>query len=172
MVSTIIFQQKSFTNSKSKNNEEVKRIYQSQIIDINKADFEQLVSLPGIGPSKAKSILEYREKVGEFKSIDELVNVSGIGHATLEKIKDYVKIGNAENKEYKISNNEKQKKKININTATVEELQKLPGIGPVKAQNIVEYRNKYGKFTSTEELLKVNGIGEKTLDKIKPFLSF
>ncbi|MGB9596964.1 MAG: ComEA family DNA-binding protein [Candidatus Poribacteria bacterium] len=61
--------------------------------------------------------------------------------------------------------------KININTATIDELVQLPGIGKVKAKNIVEYRNKNGNFTEIDELLNVNGIGEKTLDKIKDFIT-
>ena len=55
---------------------------------------------------------------------------------------------------------------ININTATVEQLDLLPEIGPVLAQRIVDYRNEYGPYTSVNDLLYVNGIGEKTLAKI------
>ena len=55
---------------------------------------------------------------------------------------------------------------ININTATVAQLDLLPEIGPVLAQRIVDYRNEYGPFERVEDLLYVNGIGEKTLAKI------
>ena len=54
-------------------------------------------------------------------------------------------------------------KRININTATVEELTALSGVGEKKAQAIVDYRNENGYFTSVEELTNVSGIGEKTL---------
>uniref|UniRef100_A0A7C4JU80 Helix-hairpin-helix domain-containing protein n=1 Tax=Thermodesulfobacterium geofontis TaxID=1295609 RepID=A0A7C4JU80_9BACT len=60
--------------------------------------------------------------------------------------------------------------KIDINQATVEELEKLPGIGPKIAKNIVEYREKNGPFKSIEELLKVKGIGPKKLEQIKKYL--
>jgi competence protein ComEA len=57
--------------------------------------------------------------------------------------------------------------KVNINTATVEQLQTLPGIGPAMAKSIVDYRNKVGKFNKTEELINVKGIGEKKFLKMK-----
>ena len=62
-------------------------------------------------------------------------------------------------------------KKININSASVKELQKLPQIGAVVAQRIVDYRGKHGKFTKIEEIMKVKGIGEKMFLKIKPLIT-
>ncbi|WP_339214589.1 helix-hairpin-helix domain-containing protein [Ornithinibacillus sp. FSL M8-0202] len=62
---------------------------------------------------------------------------------------------------------ESQSAKIRINYATVEEIQKLPGIGPSKANAIVEYRDANGYFQQVEDLLGVTGIGEKTLEAIK-----
>jgi competence protein ComEA len=57
--------------------------------------------------------------------------------------------------------------KINLNSATVEQLQSLPGIGPATAKTIVEYRTKAGKFNRIEEIINVKGVGEKKFQKIK-----
>ena len=61
-------------------------------------------------------------------------------------------------------------RKININTATRNDLQALPGVGPAVAGKIVEFRGKNGKFNSIEELDEVKGIGEKTIERIRPFV--
>ena len=61
--------------------------------------------------------------------------------------------------------------KINLNTATVQDLTKLPRIGEKVALRIVEYRQKHGGFKKTEELMNVKGIGEKTFDKMREHLS-
>jgi len=60
---------------------------------------------------------------------------------------------------------------VNINTATQEELEALPFIGPAKARAIIEYRKQHGLFKTTDELLEVKGIGEKTFDAIKELIT-
>ncbi|NLC43815.1 MAG: transporter [Clostridiales bacterium] len=61
-------------------------------VNINSADQSLLETLPGIGPSKAQKILEYREINGNFKSIEEIMNISGIGEKTYENLKDLIAI--------------------------------------------------------------------------------
>ena len=61
-------------------------------ININTADEKQLDTLPGIGPSTASKIIEYRKENGKFKSIEEIKEVSGIGDAKFEKIKNLIKV--------------------------------------------------------------------------------
>jgi len=56
--------------------------------------------------------------------------------------------------------------KLNINIASLEELDTLPGIGPEKAQSIIDYRETYGNFVSIEDLLYVSGIGQSLFDQI------
>ena len=56
--------------------------------------------------------------------------------------------------------------KININTATADQLQMLDGVGPATANAIIEYRNSHGEFGSVAELLAVKGIGEKKLEML------
>ena len=62
--------------------------------------------------------------------------------------------------------------KIDINSASAQELEKLNGVGPAIAKRIVEYRNSHGKFSSTEDLLKVKGIGKAKLEKMRPQITF
>ena len=63
-----------------------------QKVNINKADEAILTTLSGVGPSKAQSIISYREENGGFKTIDDLKKVSGIGEKTFEKLKDFVTV--------------------------------------------------------------------------------
>ena len=60
---------------------------------------------------------------------------------------------------------------VNINTATKDELATLPGIGPAKAQAILDYRKAHGSFKTVEELKDVKGIGAKRFEKLKPELA-
>lgn len=64
----------------------------SNLININTADEKELDSLPGVGPSKAKDIIRYREEKGEFKSIEDIKNVKGIGESSFEKLKDKITV--------------------------------------------------------------------------------
>ena len=76
-------------NSETNSQEEDMNIYP---ISINKADINLLTKLPSIGEAKAKKIIEYREANGDFKNVEEIMNVSGIGTTIFDAIKDFITI--------------------------------------------------------------------------------
>ena len=92
----------------------------------------------------------------------EKITCPPCNNACIEEKDETSKINITEKKETNESN-----EKININTANIEELQTLTGIGETKAQNIIDYRNKNGGFKEIEEIKNVQGIGEAAFEKIK-----
>lgn len=103
--------------------------------------------------SKAES--EEESKVGSKAGSKAEIGVDG------EK-----KEAGIEDSPEKIQQN-REEKKININTATEQELESLKGIGPATAKNIIRYREEYGGFSSIEEIKNVKRIGDKIFEKIK-----
>ena len=61
-------------------------------VSLNTATVEQLIALPGIGPSRAQAIVELREKIGGFKKVDDLMRVKGIGRKTFRKLEPMLKL--------------------------------------------------------------------------------
>jgi competence protein ComEA len=145
-------------------------------ININTANLSELNKLNGVGDVTAKKIIEYREKNGPFKTIDDVSKVTGVGPKTFEKFKSQITIdGSTKAPEITTPTPSKDpapvavssSNKININTASIAELNKLNGVGDVTAKRIIEYRDANGPFKSIEDLGKVNGIGPKTLEKFR-----
>ena len=79
-------------NDNSGNNYGMNSTNLSDLININTASLEQLMTLSGIGESKARSIISYRKENGNFNEIEDITKVSGIGQALYEKIKDYITV--------------------------------------------------------------------------------
>jgi competence protein ComEA len=136
---------------------------QYRAIDINKASVEELTGIKGVGIAKAVAIVEYRESHGPFVFEGDLLEVPGIGPANLTEIV------------LEIAPLQKEKKtstRLSINNSTQKELESLPGIGPVLASRIIDYRNEKGRITCMDELLQVKGIGEKIAERIGELIEF
>lgn len=69
-----------------------KQTGQDTKIDLNRADKDELMKIPGVGEAKASQIIQYREEHGRFKKIEDIMNISGIKEGLFEKIRDYIKI--------------------------------------------------------------------------------
>lgn len=82
----------------------------------------------------------------------------------------YINIHNSSDPQNPTTSATQNDGRMNINTATSDQLQMLPGIGETLAQRIIDYRTEHGDFKSVKELLQVNGIGESKLEQIKPYI--
>jgi competence protein ComEA len=127
-------------------------------IDINAADTSAFIALPGIGSKLAARIVNFREKLGGFYSIEQVGETFGLADSTFQKIKQYLKIGDA------------AVKKINLNTATLEELKEHPYIRYTLANPIVAYRKEHGAFSRLEDLKKVMAVTEDAYRKVFPYI--
>ena len=175
-------------NSKSKvtfsNNTSLNSGQQSEVayifpVDLNKVTKEQLMQIDGIGEKTAQKIIEYRTQIGEYSTLEQLLNVDDIGDKTLEKLKKYLYVMNSSNSTLVTTANTDNKSKkpateivsinypLDINFASYNELLTLAGIGDDKAKKIIDYRSTKGYFYSIEEIMLVDGIGQKTFDEIK-----
>ncbi len=161
-------------------------------IDLNTASMAELENLPGVGKKLAAEIVSARP----FKSVDDLKNVKGIGAAKFAKLQGLVQVGAAaatapsvpatnpvttanaaanapaavkETTTTAIRGNNRLAPgtKINLNTASVDDLEKLPGIGKKKAAAIVSAR----PFSAPEDLMKVKGIKAGVFAKIKDYVT-
>jgi len=130
-----------------------------KIVDINIADTTAFISLPGIGSKLASRIISFRDKLGGFYSIEQVKETYGLPDSTFQKIKQYLQV------------NSSSIKKININTATVDELKVHPYIKYGLANPIVAYRNEHGSFLRVEDIKKVMAVTEEIYRKIEPYLS-
>lgn len=154
-------------------------IIYAEIIDINTASKEDLQKIKGIGPALSERIIEMRKSC-YFYPLSNLTEVSGIGEITLKKIKEEGKaivLPPSESERLTLCQNQKinqlqQKKepdvvispsKIDINEASLKELTSIVGIGEARARDIVASR----PFYSLDDLVKISGVGQKTLESIK-----
>lgn len=128
-------------------------------IDINTADTIEFIALPGIGSRLADRIIRFRESLGGFYSIEQISEVYGLADSVFQKIKPLL-ISPA----FDI-------KRININTASLEELKAHPYIRYTIANSIVNYRAQHGAFTNIEDLRKIVTITNDVFEKIISYLT-
>lgn len=129
-----------------------------KVIDINTADTSAFISLPGIGSKLAARIVNFRDKLGGFYTISQVAETYGLPDSTFQKIKQYLKLDNI------------SLKKININTASIDELKAHPYIKYSLANPIVAYRKEHGPFLKLEDIKKVMVVTEDMYQKIYPYL--
>jgi competence protein ComEA len=121
-------------------------------VDVNAATIDELHAIRGLGKSRALEIVRYRDKHGPFMSLDELAHVPHMGDMPWGEL-DQVKLeltvripGDA------APPTAPEAPKVDVNRANIEELRTVEGIGPERAQEIVDWREKYGRFSDINEL--------------------
>jgi competence protein ComEA len=144
---------KQFTN----NYQSYNRTREPEVISANHADSISFTALRGIGEKLAGRIIAFREKLGGFYSVEQIGETYGLPDSTFQKIKPQLNVDGVV-------------KKININSATKEQLKDHPYFRWKLANTIVEYRNQHGNFTSIEDLKKIVLVDEKTFEKIRHYL--
>jgi competence protein ComEA len=146
-------------------------------VELNTADRSQLLQLPGVGEALATRI-EERRRVAPFRTVEELRQVPGIGPILLERLRSFVTVERLDDEEDEeepplrpvrpapVKKSADLTKALDLNRASPEDLQRLPGIGPKLATRIVSAR----PFKRIDDLRRVSGIGVKTLEKLRPLV--
>lgn len=128
------------------------------IIEINIANKEALIQLPGIGNTFATRIINFRDKLGGFYSVEQVKETYGLPDSTFQKIKS------------KLRADESVLKKVNINTATIEELKAHPYLRPI-ANVLVNYRKEHGDFTNLLQLKNTTVITDEIYTRVFHYLT-
>lgn len=129
-----------------------------EIYDLNTADKDQLMSLPGIGDYFSDKIIAFRDKLGGFHSKSQLLEVWNFTEEKYFKIESLVKV-------------EGEVKKININTCSIEELKQHPYLRYTEANSIVKMRMQSGGYTEISDIKRSKLIDQELFEKIKPYLT-
>ncbi len=128
-------------------------------VDINSASIDAWRSLPGIGETRARQLLSYREKLGGFISIEQIGQIPGLPDSVFQNIKPRLEIQTT------------AVHKINLNLASVTELDAHPYISKRQAELIVAYREQHGPFTTPEDIGKMRAIADPVwMAKVRPYL--
>lgn len=128
-------------------------------IDINTADTSAFIALPGIGSRLANRIVNFRDRLGGFYSIDQVGETYALPDSTFQKIKGRLLLGNT------------TVKKLNINSAGIDELKVNPYIRFALANAIVQYRQQHGKFATVADIKNIMMVTETIFNKLAPYLT-
>lgn len=128
------------------------------VFDLNSADTMDLQQLRGIGPVFARRIVNYRSLLGGYVRKEQLLEVYGMKPELYQTIAPYLTVDSVE------------VVRLNLNTATLNQLKRHPYITYHQAKAIVQYRSKVGLFNTPDDLLKVNLIDENTYNRIIPYI--
>jgi DNA uptake protein ComE-like DNA-binding protein len=129
------------------------------LVELNRANIEELMKINGIGESFAKWIINYRTRLGGFHNKNQLLEVWKMDLDKFLMIEPFVEV------------NEVSIIKIKLNTVTVDELKKHPYLNWNIANSIIKIRNKKGSFSSIQEIKESVLIDEECFEKLKPYLS-
>jgi DNA uptake protein ComE-like DNA-binding protein len=145
---------------KSTNEYEAPKKEETKIyLDLNTVDTLEITRIRGIGRGYARRIISYRQLLGGFYNINQLLEVYGFPQELLVSINDQVWVDTL------------AIKKININLVDYEELRKHPYLTDYQARAIIYYRETMGNFKSAEELTKHKLVDSKTLNRIRPYIT-
>jgi competence ComEA-like helix-hairpin-helix protein len=131
-------------------------------IDPDLAPAEELARLPKVGLALARAIVAYRQKHGPFGGVQGLDRVPGVGPGLLAAIGPHLAFS---------AQPAARPEELDLNSASADALDGLPGIGPTRAASIVQYRARHGPFRSVEELGRVPGMGPAALARVRDHLA-
>ena len=145
-------------------------------IDVDRAGLQELKRLPKVGPRLAKVILADREAQGPFASLEGLDRVAGIGPRLLKLIAPHAVFSGAGSCGDTSAPRLRcavapLKPPLNINVASLTELDALPGVGPARAAAILQYRQQHGSFASVDDLARVPGLGPAAVARLRGHLT-
>jgi competence ComEA-like helix-hairpin-helix protein len=145
---------------------------EGETIDPNTASDVDLDRLPGVGPATARAIVTSREEGRVFRRPEDLLEVRGIGEATLERMRGRLAFSGAPAGGGRTAPGRPPTASavVDLNRASPEALEALPGIGPSLAARIVAAREER-MFTSVDDLERVPGIGPATLQRLRPHVT-
>lgn len=149
----------SFPENRPKTNYARKR-WELQPFDLNTADTTQLKQIRGIGSKLSARIVKFRDKLGGFHTVEQVAEVYGLAPEVVDSVRKYGYVEKGA-----------PVKKINLNTATFEELRQHPYIGYQLARAVVSYRTQHGPFPNVEELRKIKLLNEEAFRKMQPYLA-